>query len=522
MDSSMRGRCLKTVEIFQIQIEKPILGQPNFDTQRVLKALTSYLPQEVFQNLKFSLKTLQKLPYTLREKNGKAWIVCILRENYYEITDVFSTSPPDVKGIAIDLGSTTIAFYVYDFLKEKVVQEFSIPNPQIEIGEDILTRLHFARRGEKLKHIQEITRRAINQELVKFKGVYYISICGNTTMTHFLLGLPVNYLFVEPYVPCANWIGILDAEELGLKAEKGAGVFVFPNAGTYFGGDLIAGLFYSEIYKKEELNFFIDVGTNAEVVLGNKDFLLACAGAAGPALEGGIFECGSRAKEGAIEKVIINPEKKEVKFFTIGNKAPTGICGSGIIELVSEMFLKGLLTPEGKFNPQAFPKRFWKIDDEIVFVVALPEETAHKKPIYIKAGEIKSFIRSKGAMFSILSLVCEKVGITFKDVAHFYIAGSFGNHINVESAVVLGMLPEEALQKVIPLGNSAGKGALKFLSHPHIKEIKNIMENITYIELNIEPRFMELLTGALFIPHVNTEMFPLVMKKLKESKITKS
>ncbi len=515
MDSSMRGGCLKTVEVFEIQVEEPVLGQPNFDTQRVIKALSLHLPQKVSQNLKFSLKTLRKLPHILRKNKGKVWLVCVLKENYHELIDIFEKPPENVKGVAIDLGSTTIAFYIYDFLKNKNIKEFSISNPQIEIGEDILTRLHFARKEEKLKYIQEITLRAINQELAKFKGVYYISICGNTTMTHFLLGLPVNYLFVEPYVPCANWIGIFDAEEIGLKTEKGAGVFVFPNAGTYFGGDLIAGLFYSEIHKKEELNFFIDVGTNAEVVLGNKDFLLACAGAAGPALEGGIFECGSRAKEGAIEKVIINPEKKEVKFFTIGNTPPTGICGSGIIELIAEMFLKGLLTPEGKFNPPAFPERFHKINDEFVFIVVPPEKTANGKSIYIKESEVKSFIRSKGAMFSILSLVCEKVGITFKDVAHFFVAGSFGNHINVESAVILGMLPEEALKKIVPLGNSAGKGALKFLLQPDLKEIRNIMENITYIELNIEPRFMELLTGALFIPHVNREMFPWVMQKLK-------
>ncbi len=197
------------------------------------------------------------------------------------------------------------------FSPRRVLKEFSIENPQIKIGEDILTRLHFARKEENLKYLQEITLSAINEVLEKEGGeeIYFVSLCGNTAMTHFLLGLPVNYLIVEPYVAVTKEIPLLEAKELGLKINSRGKIFIFPLAGTYFGGDLIAGLYEVDLRNKEGFNFYLDVGTNAEVVLGGRDFLLACAGAAGPALEGGIFECGMQAKSGAIEKFFLIPKK---------------------------------------------------------------------------------------------------------------------------------------------------------------------------------------------------------------------
>ncbi len=502
------------LKILELEVEKPSLGRANFDSERLLRAIYKHLGNSL---VRISLYVLRKLPHVLRERDHKVWVLLEKEEYGWVVSEVFAEKPEKILGVAIDLGSTSIAFYVYDFLREKLLKEYSILNPQIPIGEDILTRLHFARKEENLNYIKDITLKNINQELEKIgkDSIFYLSLCGNTAMSHFILGLPVNYLFIEPYVPCANWYGVFKKEEVSLNIHPEGRIFVFPSAGTYFGGDLIAGLYFSEIYKKEKMSFFIDVGTNAEVVLGNKDFLLACAGAAGPALEGGIFDCGCQAKEGAIESIKIDPKSKKVEYQTIGNKAPIGICGSGVIELVAELFIKGLLTPEGKFNIQAFSERFADINEEKAFIVVPSKESATGKSIYIKNSEIRSFIRSKGAMYTILSLLCEKLGVTFDEIEGFYIAGSFGNHIKVESAVDIGMLPEQALSKAYPLGNAAGKGALKFLKEAHLEEIKKIMETITYLELNVEPRFMQLLTGALFFPHVNRELFPTVMKKLK-------
>jgi len=504
----------EAVQVLELKVPKPKLGEANFDSQNLLQALEKYQLGIV----EIPLYILKKLPFILREKDYKVWVILAKKERSWEILEIFSDFPESVLGVAIDLGSTTIAFYIYDFIKKEVIKEFSILNPQIEIGEDILTRLHFAKKRENLEYINKLTIEAINREIGDIeKKIFYFSICGNTVMTHFFTGLPVNYLFVEPYVPVADWYDLYNARELNLKAHPLAKVFIFPSAGTFLGGDIIAGLYFSEIYKKEDgYYFYIDIGTNAEVVLGNKDFLLACSGAAGPALEGGIFECGSQAKKGAIETVKIDVSKKTIEYKTIENSPPVGLCGSGIIELIAELFINGLLSFDGKFLSSNFKERFKKVNNELAFIVAFPEETANGKPIYIKESEIKSFLRSKGAMFTILYLLSKKIGLSFEEVKNFYIAGSFGNHINVESAVTLGMLPEVALEKTIGLGNAAGKGVLKFLKEANFSEIKEITKKITYLELNIDQEFMKIFPGAQFIPNVDLNMFPKTKEKLKK------
>ncbi len=505
---------MEAVKVLPIKPEPAITGFANFESERVLSAL----PEELKRfYVKIELPLLKRLPYLLRERE-LLYALLIKEEKNLCLIDLFPDKPQRVLGCAIDLGSTTIAFYIYDFISQQVIKEFSIENPQISIGQDILTRLHFAKKEENLKFIQEITLSAINEVLEREGGeeIYFVSLCGNTAMTHFLLGLPVNYLIVEPYVAVVKWIPLLKACELGLKINPKGRVFVFPLAGTYFGGDLIAGLYEVELKNKEGFSFYLDVGTNAEVVLGGRDFLLACAGAAGPALEGGIFECGMQAKAGAIEKFIFHPEKKRFEYQTIDGVKPVGFCGSAVIQLIAELFLRGFLTPEGKFERNRAKDFLFEKEEEIAFLLVSGEETQHGTPVYIKESEIKSFLRSKGAMYSILSLLCEKVGISLKEVEKFYVAGTFGNHIDIKSAVILGMLPEEALFRANPLGNAAGKGALKFLRKADYEEVKKIIDEITYIELNVEPRFMELLTGALIIPHVNMDLFPQVRKLLEE------
>ena len=506
---------MKAVQVLSIKPQKPTLGTINFDTERIIACLPEEIRKE---GLIFDLPLLRKIPFLLRESE-ELTLVLIKEEKYYFVAEAIKEKPKRVLGCAIDLGSTTIALYVYDFISERIIKEISLFNPQIEIGEDILTRLHFARKAENLAYLNKIILEVINRALKEIgsEEIFFLSLCGNTAMTHFLLNLPVNYLIVEPYVPVVKNIPLYSAKELGFSIHPAGKIFIFPMAGTYFGGDLIAGLYETEIYKKEELSFYLDVGTNAEVVLGNRDFLLACAGAAGPALEGGIFECGTQAKKGAVEKFFMPQGEARLYYKTIGDEKPIGFCGSAVIELMADLFLQDYITPEGKINPTKASPFLIEINGERALLLIPPDETLHKKLIYLKEGEIKSFLRSKGAMYTILQLLTEKVGITFQEVAKFFVAGSFGNHIDVPSAVILGMLPEEALTKSEGIGNGAGKGAVKFLQRANYREIEEIVKKITYIELNVESRFMELLTGALFFPHVNFDLFPWV-KKLKEEK----
>ncbi len=504
----MRGGCLNPTCQTIILNPKEIPKKERFLTERIKGILRKRLGEE---ELSFGLLFLRKIPEFLRKE--EPFKVVLLKEGGgLKIVDCVRMEEP-VLGMAIDLGSTTIAFYLYDFEKQSLLEEYSILNPQVKYGEDILTRLHLARSKEKLLELREITLASLNQELQSKGGnsIYFVSLCGNTAMTHFFLGLPIMDLLVEPYVPVANWFDIFSSKEVGLLINEGGRIFIFPSAGAYFGGDLIAGLFYLELSKKENPCFLIDIGTNAEVVLGNKDFLLACAGAAGPALEGGVFKSGCRAEEGAIHQISIHPSQRKLEFATLGGAKPKCLCGSAIIDLLAQLFKFGILSPDGKLKKELWPERIIEVEEGLAFIIYQDPQIT----LAITEPEIKSFLRSKGAAFSMLSLLCEKVGLDFSAIEKFYFAGSFGVNINVNSAVTLGMLPEVALKKAEAVGNSAGLGALKLLIQWQIEEVKNILHSITYLELNNEPRFMELLTGAMFIPHVNLELFPQVKRIFK-------
>ncbi len=506
----MRGGCVEPAcRVIKINPKEINLFEP-FDAENFRIFLQNRLN---LGELSFSLTSLRKLSHFLRQERPFKGVF-LKEEKGLVLADLLDEETP-VYGLAIDLGSTTIAFYLFDFERDVLLEEYSILNPQIKYGEDILTRLHLARKSEKLEEIRLETLEAINGEIERIKGerIYYVSLCGNTAMSHFLLGLPVNYLILEPYPPVAKWYGVFRSHEVGLRVNPEGRVFIFPSAGAYFGGDLIAGLYFVELNKKDAPSFFIDVGTNAEVVLGNRDFLLACAGAAGPALEGGIFSAGCRAEPGAIYKVSLDRASNQVYFETIAGGPPKCVCGSAIIDLMAQLFKEGVLSPEGRLMKESWRERIFETEEGRAFLVYKDRE----REILIKEPEIKAFIRSKGAMFCILSLLCEKSGLSFEDVEKFYFAGSFGININVSSAVMLGMLPDVALDKAEPIGNSAGLGALKFLKGADFEEIRRIVDSITYLELNTEPRFMELLTGALFIPHVNLDLFPRVKSLIDRS-----
>ncbi|NPB09574.1 MAG: ATP-binding protein [Thermodesulfobacteria bacterium] len=505
------------VRELNLELPPPSLEDQRADEARLRQELASHLGKEPV----IPLSTLQKVSEVLRpDFRLKARVAYDGRD--FRLLDVLR---PDEDlpclGLGIDLGSTGVVLYLYDFLKGEVIRRRSFKNPQIPYGEDILTRLHYADKPERRRELHRITVTTLAQEVRKLLGrlprraLLYYAICGNTTMSHFLLNLETRHLYREPYIPAASWIDTLRARELGLPGHEEALLFVFPNRGSYFGGDLLAGILASGMHKREEISILIDVGTNAEVVVGNREFLLATAGAAGPALEGGILRCGMQAAPGAIERVRIDPQTLKIEVQTIGQEPPRGICGSGVIDLLAQMFMAGLIDQRGKFVPERLPERFRRIDGELAFILVPEEETAHGKPIYVTEGEMKSVIRSKGAMYTILTVLCQSVGLSFDDIAHFFIAGSFGNYIDPEMAITIGMLPDVPLERFVPLGNAAGEGTIAFLRDASsFEELRRILENLTYLEMNVRSEFMNLLTGALFLPHTDLSLFPNVARKL--------
>ncbi len=341
--------------------------------------------------------------------------------------------------------------------------------------------------------------------------VYAVSCAGNTTMSHFFWGIDPSNICREPYIPAANTFPIACAAELGFDFLPASLRYLFPNVGSYVGGDILAGVIAVDLDRSSQARLFVDVGTNAEVVLGNREWLLACAGAAGPALEGGVVERGMQAASGAIDRVRIDRKTLEPDLRVIGGVKAAGICGSGLIDLVAEMFSSKILTMEGKFNTDLDCPRFRTTPDGRAYALALSSQTVDGQEILVSEIDIGVFLKSKAAMYAILTVICRKVGLGFADLEDFYIAGSFGNHIDPEMAVRIGMIPDLPLDKYHGIGNSSLLGASMLLcDRSLLAEAERVRNMITYVELNVNVELMSEFRGALFIPHTDPRLFPSV------------
>jgi uncharacterized 2Fe-2S/4Fe-4S cluster protein (DUF4445 family) len=330
-------------------------------------------------------------------------------------------------------------------------------------------------------------------------------------MSHLFLGCDPYWICREPYIPVINTPDLMAAKDLGLAIHPEAPVLVLPNVGSYFGGDLIAGILISGIHREEALSVLVDVGTNAEVVLGNRDWLVGCAGAAGPALEGGVANIGMRASPGAIDRAILDPVSGEVRIHTIGNEPARGICGSGLIDLVAQLFLSGRIDARGKFVADQCGDRLKRADGMTQFVVVPAADSGTGEDLALTQADLDSLVRSKAAMYTILSTVCRMVNVSMREIRNFFTAGTFGLHIDPRSAITLGMLPDLPLESYKPLGNTSLAGACQvLLSSAARKEIGGIRNRVTYVELNVNQEFMSLFNGARFIPHTDRALFPSV------------
>jgi len=422
-------------------------------------------------------------------------------------------------GLALDLGTSRLAFYLLDLRAGEVAETASVPNPQIPWGEDILARILHARREDLRRELGEMLARAVNRtagEMVRRRGgsldrVYAFSVAGNTTMTHFFLGLDPSRICREPYIPVANRFPFFHARDLALDLHPRAPVYVFPNVGSYFGGDLVAGILATGMQRREEVSMLVDVGTNAEVVLGNRDWLLACAGAAGPALEGGVVERGMMAAPGAVDRVRVDPETLELSYRVLGGGKPRGLCGSGLIDLVAELFAAGVLTVQGRIDLRAPTDRVRETPDGPAFLVAPAEETADGRDLLVSQIDIGILLKSKAAMYTILSVITRKEGMEIRDVSRIFVAGTFGNRIDPAMAVRMGMLPDLPLETYQGMGNTAGEGAVMILrDRSLLEDVQRICDRITYVELNVNMELMNEFRGALFLPHTDPGLFPSV------------
>lgn len=427
-------------------------------------------------------------------------------------------------GLAIDLGTTNVVGALLDLNSGSSVGELSETNPQVACGEDILSRIHHCLKEGGLEELQVMATACINgiaARLAETAGIApdkisCVSVSGNTTMAHLFLGLDPYNICRAPYVPVANRFGMFRAGELGLSVNPHAPVYVLPNVGSYVGGDVLAGVLVSGMRGSREVSLLVDVGTNAEIIIGNRDWLMACAGAAGPALEGGVVRFGMRASPGAIERVSIDPETFEPAYTVIGGEKagkPKGLCGSALIDLLAELFLTGLIDGRGKFRDGVPPSRIKEVYGRKAYVVVPAEESAEGVDIVFTEADIENLVRTKAAMYTALNVVTRELGIAFGELENFYIAGTFGAYIAADKAVAIGMVPDIEPGRFRLLGNSSLAGAMEvLLSRDKMREIEEIASMITYKELNVSSDFMNEFRAAMFLPHTDSSLFPSVGK----------
>lgn len=415
-------------------------------------------------------------------------------------------------GLAIDIGTTTVVVYLINLCDGSVLRHASDYNDQIVMGEDILTRIRYAAEPGGLASLQKAVLDTLNRLIKRLyplptgtSKITAAAIGANTTMIHLLLGLDPASICRAPYTPVVNNPGLIPAREIGLDIHPLAPVYCLPSIGSYLGGDVIGGILVSGMHHQSGVSLFVDIGTNGEIVLGNEDWLVACAGAAGPALEGGVTTYGMRAEPGAVDHVSIDSRTGWITYSTIGNMPARGICGSGLVDTLAELFLNGFINRGARFQ---------NVLDE--FVVVPAHEAASGEDIVISQVDINNFMATKGAVNAAIDLLMENVGCGWQEISCFYAAGAFGQYLPIESAVMIGLYPDLPRSAIVRLGNSSGEAARQvLLSRTKRLEAEAIAGKVTYFELNANSAFMDKFSGSKFLPHTDLDRYPSVKRRLQ-------
>ena len=484
-----------------VELPHPSSEDKVADVERLKEALTI----AGISAVSIPLHLLRRLPEELRKNNFSVTVVIGRDDHGFRVLD-FNKSR--IYGIALDIGTTTLECALFELDSRKRLDVSETENPQIRFGADVLSRVQMAMTG-KGAELTESLRDGVNSLVldicgkygVQRKDVYAMTVSANTIMSHFFLGLDVRNIPIAPHTPAINSAVFCSADEIGISIHPKATVYVLPNTGSYVGGDIISGMLYTELHAQEEPVLFMDVGTNVEITLGCKHWIMVGAGAAGPALEGGVVNMGKKAEKGTIDHVKIDRTTKELKLSVIGGGEPEGICGSGLIDLVSELYATNIIDQAGKFSRQA---RGVIMKDEVpaYLLYCSPD-----RELLFTEHELQNFLRSKAAMFAFLYVFLRLVGMRLGEIGKIFISGALGCGINIESAVNIGMLPDIQRDKIFLIGNSSLKGAsLILIDSSMIKEIKQIQSLITYREMSEDADLLNVLQGALFIPHTNPEM----------------
>ena len=464
-----------------------------------------------------------RLAHILRENNFSVCVKGEQVENTFRCMEVCEPDDTKLIGCAIDIGTTTVTMVMVDLETGEILAKGSSGNGQIRYGADVINRIiESSRPGGKKKLQDAVIKESIKPIMVNLckaakinaRSILHMVIAANTTMNHLLIGVEADPIRMDPYIPSFfSWKG-LKAGDLKLPANPNAEIVIAPNIGSYVGGDVTAGALATMMWNSEEMTLFIDLGTNGEIVFGNSDFLMSCACSAGPAFEGGDISCGMRATDGAVEAVVIDKETMEPELTIVGDPGQkcVGICGSGIIDVIAELFATGIINARGQFIRDG--KRVLRDNyGSGRFVLAFPEETATGREVSINEVDIDNFIRAKGAIYSGIDTLLKSVDMTAECIERVCVAGGIGSGINMRNAVRIGMLPDVDLQTYHYIGNSALTGAYAMvLGDDAAEKCHEVAANMTYLELSTYPGYMDSFVAACFLPHTDASLFPSVVE----------
>ncbi|MDD5537541.1 MAG: ASKHA domain-containing protein [Candidatus Omnitrophica bacterium] len=505
------------VEKFYFQLPAPDFNDKLSDLERVCRAVQEKIGEAPLHT---GLANLRKLGELLRASSWNVTVSVAAKGPVYEILTI---EPGDGSrknfGLVFDIGTTTITGQLVDLTQKKVLGTKATYNRQATFGSDIITRIIYAQAAdglEKLHHavvdvLNEMTESFIDEHKVDLNDVTCVCVSGNTTMIHLLLRIDPSHIRQAPYVPTANYIPVVKAAEAGLKINPHGALYCLPGVSSYVGGDITAGVLSCEIFKSKDLELLIDIGTNGEIVLGNNEWLISCAASAGPAFEGSGMTCGLRAVRGAIQAVTVDPKSLDVKYTTIGGDKPRGICGSGYIDLVTQLLAAGVVDKNGKLNRQKTHQRLRPSASGYEFVVVFGPQAGMDSDIVLTDADLDNFKRAKAAIYSAAALLVRHMELNVGDIRKVFIAGGFGTSLNVESAVFIGLIPDLPRERYAFVGNSSLAGAREvLLSREAAQACDRIAGNITYFELSTDAAYMDEYMAALFFPHTDMARFPSV------------
>ncbi len=500
------------IKVEYLRLEKPQLENNLPDLERIQQAME--------KKVNIPIEILKKLPFILRNSD---WDIKL---TYFDNFVLDISGEKDKRGsfvLACDLGTTTVVVHLLDLSCGKTLNTKAEYNRQILIAEDIISRIIVGEEEQGLQELKNLALETINELIARIcqemdispSEINAILISGNTTMVHLVLGLPPNFIRRFPYTPVFKSELILHSHQAGIDINPLGVVIIMPGIRSFVGSDIVAGILASGMDRGEELSLLVDLGTNGEVVLGNKEWLISCSTSAGPCFEGGGLSCGVRAMAGAIQKISIVNDK--LTYTTISQEKPIGICGTGIVELIAELFLNKIIDKNGNFIPGSSSRIRTNEYGELEYVVVRGSESKTGKDIAITQSDIKNVIYSKAAIYLGIEVLLEKMGLNVQDIHNFYIAGGLGTYLDVEKAVIIGLLPDIPRNRFKFLGNTSIQGArLCLCSQSARRRAQDISEMVTNLELSNVPEFLNNYSSALFLPHTDINKFPSVKERLQK------